>query len=112
MHIIYDNFFLKHHTGNFHPENAGRLVAIKKYLDRSRLFKKIVFTDPSAATAGQVCMVHEREYVAKVRKLSESGLIYYLDADTVVSPDTYNCAMLAAGGCLNGIDFLLRKKKT
>ncbi|MBM3705182.1 MAG: histone deacetylase [Actinobacteria bacterium] len=111
MLIIYDDFFLKHNTGYFHPENSARLEAVKKFIHRSELVKKIKFIKPSSATVDQVCMVHDRDYVARIKKLSESGTVYHIDADTVISPYTYDCAMLAVGGCLKGIDFLLHGKK-
>lgn len=109
MHVIYDNFYLKRYNGPGHPENAGRLVAIKKALDGWELKYRIAMEKPEPATDKEIEMVHDKDYVKKIRDLSKRGSISYLDLDTAVTEYTYDCALLAAGGCFKGLDLIFDK---
>ena len=106
MYIIYDDFYLKHDTGPFHPENPQRLIAIKNALDNFDKKEKLTIVKPRKATIEEVCLVHSEEYVERIESISNTSSSYYLDPDTVVSGDTYECALLAAGGCLAGVDLI------
>ena len=107
MHIIYDDFYLKHDTGTSHPENPGRLVAIKNALDSYGSREELSFTTPVPAEVKKISLVHSGKYIEKIKSCSENDALYYLDPDTVVSKHTYACALLAAGGCLSGVDLIL-----
>jgi acetoin utilization deacetylase AcuC-like enzyme len=111
MYIIYDDFFTRHNTGSLHPEKPGRTAAIKEALDikikSSMLFKRFVeFRAPEMAKKSLICAVHKEDYFEKIKAISASGKLQYIDPDTVVSGDTFDCAVLAAGACIKGIDFL------
>ncbi len=106
MFVIYDDFYLNHYNGPSHPENAGRLAAIKQALDGWEFKHKIVFKEPGFASGRQIEMVHDKSYIQKIMDLSENKEIFYLDADTAVTGDTYRCACLAAGGCFEGLDLI------
>ncbi len=106
MYVIYDDFYLKHYNEPQHPENPNRLVAIKKALDNWNLKNRIAFKKPRPATDKEIEMVHDRSYIQKVKNLSQRGDISYLDLDTAVTEYTYSCALLAAGGCFEGLDLI------
>ncbi len=107
MYIIYDDFYLKHDTGFSHPENPGRLEAIKFALERYDLKEKLNFITPLSAGIERVAAVHSERYIENVKFHSENDAPYYLDPDTIISEHTYECAMLAAGGCICGVDLIL-----
>lgn len=109
MHVIYDDFYLKHNSGPGHPENAGRLEAIKKKLGDPALKGRIVIIKPRKATGEEIELIHDKNYIKEVERLSKSGGISYLDSDTAVTEHTYDCALLAAGGCFEGLDLILGK---
>lgn len=109
MYVIYDDFYLKHDSGPGHPENAGRLEAIKKELEGPALKGRIVIKKPRKAASEEIELIHDKDYIKKVGRLSESGGISYLDPDTAVTEHTYDCALLAAGGCFKGLDLILGK---
>ncbi|MBM3708431.1 MAG: histone deacetylase [Actinobacteria bacterium] len=110
MYIIYDDFYLKHNTGSYHPENSQRLFYIKNALDNFEQKEKIILTEPRKAEIEEICLVHSRGYIEKIRNISKTYKSYNLDADTVISSDTYECALLAAGGCLKGIELIQEPK--
>ncbi|MBM3700696.1 MAG: hypothetical protein FJW68_07300 [Actinobacteria bacterium] len=113
MYIIYDDFFTRHNTGSFHPEKPGRVAAIKETLDlkikNSPLFGRFVkFITPQTAKKSLICAVHKEDYFEKIKSISASGNLRYIEPDTVVSKDTFDCASLAAGACIKGIDCLFK----
>ena len=110
MYIIYDDFYLKHDSGIGHPESPERLAAIKDALDSSENFNKFVFIAPEKADTAQLSLVHSEKYIEKIKYYSDELAPHYLDADTLVSRHTYDCAALAAGGCIKGIDLLMKHR--
>ncbi len=106
MYIIYDDFYLKHDNGSSHPENAGRLISIKKSFDGWKLKSRTREVKPLEASVEQVEWVHDRDYIRKVKSLSESGTLSFLDPDTGVNQYTFKCAKLAAGGGFKGMDLV------
>ncbi len=108
MYIIYDDFYLKHDSGIGHPESPERLAAIKDALYSSENFRKFVFISPIKADTDQLSLVHSEKYIEKIKYYSDNLSPYYLDADTLVSSHTYDCAALAAGGCTKGVDLLMK----
>jgi acetoin utilization deacetylase AcuC-like enzyme len=106
MYIIYDDFYLKHDTGTGHPENPGRLTSIMKALDNFEYRKNLKFKTPSEANNEMLNLVHDLKYIKNIEKFSRQGGFHQIDPDTIVSSDTFKCAKLAVGGCLDGIDLL------
>jgi len=106
MYVIYDDFYLKHSNGPGHPENPNRLVAIKEAIGRWDLKDRIAFRKPRPATGKEVGMVHDKDYIQEINDLSKMGGISYLDPDTAVTEYTYDCSLLAAGGCFEGLDLI------
>ena len=45
--IIYSERFLEHDTGTYHPEKAGRLIAIVQTLKNSAIAQQLVWHEPS-----------------------------------------------------------------
>lgn len=111
MYIIYDDLFLKHFTGDFHPENSNRLSFIMDKLKESEILRSLKFESPSYPDESLLALVHSDDYIRKIRDLSQPGVFYYLDADTIVTEYTFSCAMLAAGACKKGIDIIINNCK-
>jgi len=100
-----DPFFLKHETEP-HPENPGRLTAIQNRLESSEFYNNLIPIQPRKATAKEISRVHDSGYVASVEKSCADG-VRNLDADTVISSDSYDAALLSAGAGMNAIDQLI-----
>jgi acetoin utilization deacetylase AcuC-like enzyme len=54
-----------------------------------------------------VARIHAPAQIARARRLAEHGG-GYLEADTVVSPDSFRVALAAAGACVSAVDAVLR----
>lgn len=103
--IVYDPIYLKHDTGG-HPENARRLETIISYLEQTGLKQQLKSIKPRPATIEELALVHEKEYISHVRQTAQSGG-GWLDADTVMSADSYEVALYAAGGIIKATEAVI-----
>jgi acetoin utilization deacetylase AcuC-like enzyme len=95
---------LQHVTGS-HPEQAARMVAIERALEeRGGLgFERV--QSPAVAEA-TLQAVHSPAHIDLVRRAAAAGG-GHLDADTLVSPGSFDAALHAAGGAVALVDRLL-----
>lgn len=103
--LIYSDRFCEHDTGE-HPENGGRLVAIIERLRAAGMLDDREIVEPRSASIEDLCLAHDSRYINLVREVAESGG-GYLDADTCISPQSYDVARLAAGASIEAVDRVL-----
>src|SRR3954465_6214133 len=95
---------LRHDMGP-HPERAARIVAIERELEaRGGLGGERRGSPPVDMDA--LLAVHPEEHVRFVRELCAGGG-GMIDADTAVSPDSYEAALHAAGGTVEAARLVL-----
>src|SRR5262249_1360969 len=98
MTLLYtDPLFLAHETSN-HPERPARLRAIDARLRKAGLVERCTVVTTTPATEDEVRGVHDPAVVDRVRESARSGG-GWLDADTFVSPASFEVALAAAGAC-------------
>jgi acetoin utilization deacetylase AcuC-like enzyme len=86
-----------------HPERPDRLRAIELSLAEER-FQVLVRRQAPAATLDAITRCHPAEYVEEIRKaVPDQGLVR-LDADTSMSPGTYEAVLRAIGGAAMATD--------
>ncbi len=102
---VYDPIYLKHDTGQ-HVENAERLEAIISHLERTGLRQQLTPIKPRAATTEELSLVHHNQYIAYVQARAKRGG-GWLDADTAISPDSYQAAIYAAGGVIRATEAVM-----
>ncbi len=111
--IIYSDEFLDHKPGRFHPEQPGRLTAIKTALETAPWSETLQWVTPTSVSEwGDRLMdalyaIHPRQYVDTVRQFCCAGG-GHLDPDTLVSSRSYDVALLAVGAWMNGIDQVIQ----
>lgn len=103
--LVYDPIYLEHDTGS-HMENATRLVSVVKLLEQTNMVEQIVPVAPRAATIDELAKVHSKYYISQVESIARMGA-GWLNADTVVSPASYEVALHAAGGLINAVDAVM-----
>ena len=103
--IVWSEAYLDHETGS-HPESPERWVAIERALRAAGLFEVLPVLTPKAAPVERVLAVHGEGLVERVRAAAERGGAW-LDPDTLVSPLSYETALLAAGGACLAVDAVL-----
>ena len=102
---IYDPIYLKHDTGQ-HVENAKRLETIISYLEHTGLIKQLTLIKPRPATVEELALVHQEQHISHIKEVANKGG-GWLDADTVMSPDSYEAAIYAAGGTIKAVEAVL-----
>jgi acetoin utilization deacetylase AcuC-like enzyme len=107
MTILYsDALFLKHDTGR-HPERAERLRSITSRLEKAGLIKKCQAGTYKPLDEDAVTKIHSARQLTQVKQLAEHGG-GAIDADTVVSADSFKVALAAAGACVAAVDPVIK----
>ncbi len=111
--LIYDPQFLYHDTGPQHPENPNRLRAImNELLSTPKLWQALKHVSPIPATMNDILHCHTQQLIDHIKKCCEQGPHYYIDADTVVCPKSFDIALLAAGAGITAVDQLFSQHIT
>jgi len=104
--IIFDEIFLKHNPGPWHPESPKRLEAILERLEKPDLKNLIEFHSPERATKEEILWNHTEELYKKIE--STSGKSYVsLDPDTATNEYSFEAALYAVGAQKKALKFLL-----
>jgi acetoin utilization deacetylase AcuC-like enzyme len=98
--FLYDERFLLHDTGPFHPESPDRLAVIFSGLERSGLLSKLVRLEGSTAEMKWIESVHDKAYIEKFQSACHSGKGSFECEDNRLCYQTYDVARLAVGGIL------------
>ena len=104
--LYYDPRFLDHRTGN-HPERAARLEQVVAHLSRTGLDQQCVRPCWQPIATDRLLRVHSLEYVAELHAFAEQGG-GRIEADTVVSPPSFEVALLAAGAACDAVERVVR----
>lgn len=107
--FVYHPDYLRHLTGNFHPEVPERLTAILEHLDSNGQLKKLTEIPSSVADEKWVRKYHDPRYIEILKNSSNTDRLVYLDGDTPLCSESYRIALLAVGGILRGIDRIMDK---
>ncbi len=105
MAIVYSQEYDKHQDKT-HIENKSRTDAIINNLSQQNFFNKLNIVDPLSADLNQVLSVHNSEHVNFIKEFCENGG-GYLDFDTYVTPQSYQTALLSAGGAIKASQLVL-----
>jgi acetoin utilization deacetylase AcuC-like enzyme len=103
--IITSERMLAHDPGPGHPERPERLRALIDHL-RSRRGDDLEWTEAGLATRAQIERAHRSSHVDRIDSLHGRSAV--LDADTITSPESVECAYLAAGAAVQAVDAVMR----
>src|SRR3954447_10256246 len=103
--IIYSDRYLDHDTGP-HPETAGRLTAIVERLDTEGLLAGRALLTPLPAPRAAITAIHDAEYVEALERFCAAGG-GMLEPSTTVSAESFDVALLAAGGAMRAVDAVM-----
>jgi acetoin utilization deacetylase AcuC-like enzyme len=101
--LFLDPIFLEHDTGRHHPERPARLVAVERALRDAGLLDRCVVCRAPRADEAALATNHEPAYIRRVARIAAQGG-GYLDADTPVSPRSFDAACHAAGAALAAVE--------
>ena len=89
-----------------HSENPATKRRLKNLLDATGLTQRLVALSPRQATIEELCRVHTREYVERIRELS-AGRGGEAGSEAPFGNGSFEIARLAAGGTIAAIDAVL-----
>ncbi len=107
--LIADDLFLEHVTPTGHPERPDRLRAIGRALSEER-FASLKRIGPRPVEDSVLATAHDPRYVAAVRAAIPEEGIAQLDADTWVSPRSFEVAANAVGGAMLAVDAVFNRE--
>jgi acetoin utilization deacetylase AcuC-like enzyme len=106
----------RHDTGWNHPEHQGRLPAIVQalYQDTPALLDHIIQHEAQPATRLQLQRVHTPQLIARVHdaaaEAARTDSSVHLDADTVVSPASWDAALASAGCAIDAVALVMTRR--
>lgn len=101
--IITSERMIAHDPGPGHPERPERLRALIDHLRAAG--PACEWGEARPATRDEVARVHSQSYIDKIDSLI--GKHIALDADTITSPRSVECAFLAAGAAMQAVDCVM-----
>jgi acetoin utilization deacetylase AcuC-like enzyme len=107
--LVADDLFLEHITPTGHPERPDRLRAIARALSAER-FAELKRIGPGPVDDSVLATAHDPRYVAAVRAAIPEEGIAQLDADTWVSPRSFEVAANAVGGAMRAVDAVFARE--
>jgi len=96
--FLYDERFLDHDAGAGHPERRERLTSTMAHLRSQEWFEQLHMLVPRIADEATIESVHSRQLIERARSACEQELPFLDVMDTGVSRDSFDVALLAAGG--------------
>lgn len=108
--FFYSPEYLNHRPGPTHPESPCRLNWIIGHLQKSDLWEQLFICQPEPADLAWIEQIHSSEYIRRVRSACAEGHLFIDCADVEVSSESYDVALLAAGGVLRAVDAVVTKE--
>ncbi len=94
---------LNHEIAPGHPENPDRLRVVNKVLAGDR-FGDLEHFEAPMGTLEQVLLAHPDDYIKTIADARPSEGFVHLDADTVLSPGSWDAALRGVGAITDAIE--------
>src|SRR5439155_23481242 len=101
--VVFHSATLLHNPGPGHPERPERIEAVLAALRAPDLTATIEWVEGQPAARDQLERVHSPAYLDTLERLARGGG-GALDADTVMSGDSWNAAAMAAGVAIGAVE--------
>ena len=108
--LITSKKYRSHITGPGFPESPERLDAIINHLESTGFIDELDVFKPNRKDKDLCKLVHENEYITRVRQACELGAPIIDTADNPISKDSYDTALLAVGGITEAVDKIFTGK--
>ncbi|MCK5849842.1 MAG: histone deacetylase [Kiritimatiellae bacterium] len=108
--VLLSSEYKKHLTGLGHPESPARVESINKAMAKEIADTNLLKLTPHPATEKDILYCHTKKYFDTVKKDVESGSLSLSTGDTRISKDSFDIAMLAAGGAMSAVDAVISGK--
>jgi acetoin utilization deacetylase AcuC-like enzyme len=100
---------LNHLTPAGHPERPDRLRAIEQALEDEK-FQTLARVEAPRGSLDVIALCHPMDYVEAIQEASPTEGLVRLDADTAMSPGSFEAALRAVGGATLAVDEVMAGK--
>lgn len=108
--IVHHPSYEKHDTGPGHPEMPERYrVVVDALKSDEQFWNGLVQITPEKASQGFIQAAHTKEHFKRVEGAFANGLDR-LDADTVISMQSFDASLFAAGGAIAAVDAVMQSE--
>ncbi len=106
--LVHHPIYQKHDTGPGHPETPMRYQVVMDALrEDEKFWNRLVEITPEKASKGLIQAVHSPAHFKHVELAFANG-IDRLDPDTVVSMQSFDASLYAAGGAIAGVNAVMQ----
>ncbi len=98
--FLYDVRYMLHDTGPYHPEMPERLEMIYQGIEAAGLLQHLIRVEPKHASIKQIEAVHSAAYIRRFEEVCLNGHRTLDHQDNQMCEETYDTALLAAGGVI------------
>ena len=106
--FLYDEAYLLHDTGSYHPETSERLTSIYNGIKEAGLLSRLILLKGKPAEMKWIETVHDISYIRRFEELCFSGKKMLDYPDNQMCTFTYETALLAVGGILNAASLVMK----
>src|SRR3954470_4570419 len=100
---------LDHLTPAGHPERPDRLRAIDRILMDEK-FQPLQRAQAPRAELEAIALCHPVDYIEQIRDATPRDGVVHVDADTSMSPGSFEAALRGAGGAVHAVDEVIGKR--
>jgi acetoin utilization deacetylase AcuC-like enzyme len=105
--LIHHPIYQKHDTGIGHPETPKRYEVVMNALKNDKkLWANLTEITPEKASKGIIQAAHTKEHFKRVEGAFENGQ-ERLDADTVISMNSFDASLYGVGGACRAVDMVM-----
>jgi acetoin utilization deacetylase AcuC-like enzyme len=100
---------LQHLTPLGHPERPDRLRALEQVFEQEK-FQDLIRVEAPSVPLETITLCHPMDYVEALRHASPKEGIVAIDADTSMSPGSFEAAVRAVGGAVHAVNEVVGKR--
>ncbi len=100
---------LNHLNGTGHPERPDRIRAIESVLEQEK-FQPLAREQAPLAALETAALCHPMDYIVEIQNAVPKEGLVQLDADTSMSPGSFEAALRSIGGATRAVDEVVGRK--
>jgi acetoin utilization deacetylase AcuC-like enzyme len=100
---------LNHQTPPGHPERPDRIRAVERALEHER-FAGLIRGEAPRGTPEMAALAHPQAYVEAIAEAAPKSGLVAIDADTTMSPGTYEALLRGVGAAVEAVDEVMTGK--